>query len=357
MSETDVYFLKFTSLDPVDGVCDALKELFIKAGFDKIIFKNDLTAIKVHFGEEGNSTFIKAPYITPIVDMVKKQSAKAFVTDSNVLYKSQRDNAVDHILLAHKHGFSLETIGAPIVIADGTNGANEKEITINAPLNKTVSIASEFINANSLMVVTHVTGHLCTGLGATIKNLGMGMSSRKGKLRQHSVSKPNISKKYCTSCGTCLEWCPEDAIELQSDGAWINKNTCIGCGECIAVCRDSAVKFNWDSPTENIQKQIAEHALGIVSQKKNKMGYYTFLINMTRDCDCLAHSGKLLMPDIGVLVGSDPVAIDKAVLDITTGVTKQNIATMSYPAIDPMVQLEYGQKIGLGSLKYKLIEV
>ena len=258
--------------------------------------------------------------------------------------------------LAYEHGFSIEKTGAPVIIADGINGINDQEIQINTPLNQSVNIAQEYLSANSIVVVTHVTGHIGAGYAATIKNLGMGMSSRKGKLIQHSVSHPYIVESKCTKCGTCLEWCPVDAITMNQNSAIINDDKCIGCGECLAVCRPNAVRFKWDSSAELLQQQIVEHAFGITTAKKGRMAYFTFLINMTKECDCIAHTDKYLLDDIGVIAGTDPLAIDQAVWDLTMKNGK-NINHLSYPNIDGEEQLRYGEKVGLGSRDYEIEEI
>ncbi|MGC9364505.1 MAG: DUF362 domain-containing protein [Fidelibacterota bacterium] len=355
MQET-VYLLRFQHQDPIEQTKNRLKKLFRFAGFDTIIGKYDITAVKVHFGEPGNTTYIPSHYVEPIVRMIHSCGAKAFVTDTNVLYKSRRDNAIDHLVVAAEHGFTLEKLGAPVIIADGILGRNAIEIEIDAPLNKKIPLATELVSANSAVVVTHATGHMGTGLAATIKNLGMGMSSRRGKLTQHSVSKPVISETKCTACGVCAEWCPVDAITVGNKYAVINETVCIGCGECLAVCRFNAVKFKWDSSSELLQKQIAEHALGIVNQKKGKIAYFTFLITMTKDCDCGAQKPIAIIADIGVLAGTDPVAIDQAVYDLTREKAGKSLSQMAYPEHDATIQMAYGEQIGLGSRKYRLVE-
>lgn len=352
----DIYLMRFKSSNPVDQVKSRLKKLFNIAGFRNIVEKNDLTAIKVHFGEKGNVTHLPANYVEPIVRMVKSCGAKPFVTDTNVLYKSVRNNAIDHITLANEHGFTLENIGAPVIIADGIIGKNDTEIEINAPLNKTVSIATELVSANSIIVLSHATGHINASLGATIKNMGMGMASRKGKLTQHSVSKPEIIIDKCTACGVCARWCPENAITVSDQYAKIDDSLCIGCGECLTFCRFDAVRLKWDSSSELLQKQIAEHALGIFKEKGSKIGFLTFLINMTKDCDCLNEKMKPIIEDIGVLAGYDPVAIDQAILDLTKQVSGKTLPETAYPSTDASIQLAYGEKIGLGSRNYNLIE-
>jgi len=356
--KSKVYLYRFTTSDQLNQIQSRLKTLFHKAGFDAIIEQNDLTAIKVHMGEKGNVSYLSPDYVEPVVRLVKSKAAKPFISDTNVLYKSERDNAINHLLLAQKHGFTIDRTGAPVIIADGIAGQNEKEVEINAPLNKKVALAAEYINAHSIIVMSHATGHLATGMGATIKNLGMGMDSRKGKLVQHSVSKPTIDKSKCTTCGVCAEWCPVDAIQVQSDYAVIDEDECIGCGECLAVCRFDAVNFKWDSSSEELQKQIVEHALGIVRDKEPKIGYMTFMITMTKDCDCMAQKPISIIDDIGVLAGKDPVAIDQAVSDLTKKQSKANsLARESYANVNGDIQLSYGEQVGLGSRDYELIEI
>ncbi len=352
-----VFFFRFTSTDPDKKVSAGLRKLFEIADLYACLKAGDITAVKVHFGEKGNTSFLPAKYVAPIVECIKKTGAKAFVTDTNVLYKSARDNAVDHLQLAFGHGFRLQTLGAPVIIADGISGHNEVAIRIDAPLNSSVNLAAEIVKADSVIVVSHATGHMGTGLAATIKNMGMGMSSRRGKLAQHSVSKPVINAKKCTRCGACLNWCPADAIRMEDTSAVIDEPTCIGCGECLTVCRFGAVRFQWNSSNLRLQHQIAEHALGIVRQKQEKIGFMTFMINMTKNCDCMAQKPEYLIEDIGVVAGRDPVAIDQAVYDLTRDSRGDNLPALAYPDIDAAEQLIYGEKIGLGSRKYILEEI
>ena len=350
-----VFLFRFQTSQKDQQIRKGIRRLISDSGLDTCIEKKDLTAVKVHFGELGNSSYIPAKYIVPIVKTIRGRGARAFVTDTNVLYKSQRDNAVDHLNLAYQHGFHYKTLGAPVIIADGLTGHNENEIRIDAPIHQTVSLAADFVAADSVIVASHATGHLSTGLAATIKNMGMGMASRKGKLEQHSVSKPGIRPQRCTACGQCLHWCPVDAIGIPDNFAVIDENICIGCGECLTVCRFGAVYFKWDNTNEKLQQEIAEHALGIAKQKKDKIGYLTFLVQMTKDCDCMAQQPDYLLEDIGVLAGKDPVAIDQAVIDLTSQKGK-SLAELSYPAIQAEHQLEYAERIGLGSREYELLE-
>ena len=112
--------------------------------------------------------------------------------------------------------------------------------------------------------------------------------------------------------------------------AYIITDKCIGCGECLAVCRFGAVKYDLGRESAALQKSMAEHALGAVKDKQGKAFYLNCLIDMTRDCDCAGSKQKKLIPDLGILASDDPVAIDKATLDLTREVHGKDIARLSY---------------------------
>lgn len=353
----NVYFIPAAATDRLETIHEKLLTLYQQANFNLCFEPNDLVAIKLHFGEEENNTFIPANYFKPLIKAIKDKGAKPFFADTCVLYRSQRSDAVNHLQLAEQHGFSQQNCGIPVIIVDGLRGNNEIEMKIPGRLFSTVSIAAEAINANAMLVSSHVTGHMVSGLGGAIKNLGMGLASRKGKLRQHSSMKPRIDPVKCTGCGQCLIWCPENAIGMNGNIAVINQKICIGCGECLTICNFDAVKYNWKTSSNDLQKKMAEHALGAVIQKKEKVCYLNFLINITRDCDCVTGPQKPVTRDIGILASKDPVAIDKASLDLVELHAGRSLTSLSYPSFDPLVQLQHGEEIGLGQLNYDLIQV
>ena len=349
-----VWYVPVDSGENKDSVGKKVARLFKEARFHDCFDERDLVAIKMHFGEKGNDTHVPPEYVRPVVRAIKDGGGNPFLTDTCVLYKSKRDNAADHIRVASDHGFTIGKVGAPVIIADGLLGREERDVAIPGKLFKEVSVASLAIDANALFVLTHVTGHMGTGIGGTIKNLGMGFASRKGKLRQHSVMKPEISEKSCTGCGVCLEWCPEDTIAMPGETARIDSERCIGCGECLTVCRFDAVKFDWRMREFDLQQRMAEHALGAVIGKKGKAGYMNFIVSVTKDCDCFGVKQTPLFDDIGIVASHDPVAVDAASLDLIRERTGKELTEISYPHIDPRIQLQHGQQIDLGSTSYEL---
>ncbi|MBN2433346.1 MAG: DUF362 domain-containing protein, partial [Acidobacteria bacterium] len=208
---------------------------------------------------------------------------------------------------------------------------------------------------HALVVISHFTGHLATGFGAAIKNMGMGCASRRGKLIQHSTAKPSIRVEKCTGCRECQAWCPQDAIFFAENTAAIDEAKCIGCAECLAVCRYDAVGYNWSETYENLQKKVAEHARGVRACHPEKAVYFNFLLRITKDCDCMSRFERIA-PDLGILMSSDPVAVDAAALDLVEDHLGGPLSRHAYE-IPYRTQLEHGAAIGLGEPTYQLEEV
>jgi len=351
-----VYLVELDRSSGAEAVAERLRVLWGAAGLASCFRQNDLAALKLHVGEPGRTTFVPPAYAAALVRLMKEQGVTPFLTDTAVLYRSRRDNGPGHAIVAHEHGFTVDAVGAPFVPADGLQGSEEIEVRVNGRQFETVAIASAIMKARSMLVLTHVTGHLGTGLGGALKNLGMGCSSKKAKLRQHHGQHPRIDADACTGCGTCAEWCPSDAVTVESHAA-IDTSLCIGCGECIATCRDGAVEFGWSISGENLRERIADHAAAVVRDKPGRIGYVTVAVNVTKDCDCLSLVQEPLLEDIGVLASLDPVAIDRAVLDLIRDRAGRTLESMSYPGRDASLQLACAEQMGLGTTRYELVRV
>jgi hypothetical protein len=181
----------------------------------------------------------------------------------------------------------------------------------------------------------------------------MGGGSRAGKLHMHSKVAPSVDTSRCISCGLCVKNCAVDGIKLETEGAKINSN-CIGCAKCISVCPEGAVMIPWSGNTsEEAQKRCAEYALGAVKGKD--VVYLTFINNITKDCDCF-HDTEIIGPDIGIVAGRDPVALDQACYDLVRKETGRDIFK-ERNSVDGTLILPYAEEIGLGKREYELVEV
>lgn len=338
-------------------ISDSIIKLHQAADFDNIFSVDDFTAIKLHFGEKNNIGYIKPDWLKPYIDLVKETGCKPFLTDTNTLYKGQRTNSIDHAMQAYEHGFSIENLGIPVIIADGLLSKNYSEVKVPGIHFKSVKIANDILHSNSMIVLSHLTGHILSGFGAAIKNLAMGAAPRSGKQVQHADIKPIVNLEKCIGCSLCKQWCPKDAIEIYDGVAKIDLDRCYGCAECIATCRHDAIKHSFEGASKPLQQKMVEYALGAILDKKGKVCYFNFLIHITKECDCMAKVQDKICNDIGVLASYDPVAIDQASMDLLCNKNNEDILRKLWPNNDYNIQLDYAENIGLGSKLYELIEV
>jgi uncharacterized Fe-S center protein len=351
-----VYFIRAESSEPEETIERKVTTLFNQAGLGRAFKKNDLAALKMHVGEPGTRTFIKPAVVRALVTCMKASGTRPFLTDSAVLYKSPRDDGLGHTEVASAHGFGLSEVGAPFIPADGILGKDATLVPVYEKHYEEVAIASAIIQARSMLVLTHVTGHLGTGFGGVLKNLGMGCSSKKAKLSQHNGQQPKISASACIACGACADNCPSDAITVD-DSAVIDNDKCIGCGECIAICQEDAVEFDWSVMGRELEERIVEHAAGVFRQKSGAVCFFSAATDITKDCDCLGLDQPALLPDLGYLASFDPVALDRAAYDLITESAGKTLESMSYPGREGAYQMQYAEAVGLGSGRYDLIEI
>ena len=367
-----VYFVDTRSQHKDNSLIAKTAKLFDKLYEDhSFIQPTDFVGIKVHFGETGISTALNPIFARTIVDKIKEKKAKPFLFDTATLYLSgTRANAIDHIGTATKNGFSYATLGAPVVALDGLTGNSFYEVPNKGKHSKTLKLASELKYTNSIVCLSHFTGHCGTGFGATIKSISMGMASRAGKLEMHSATKPYINKHTCTGCGICLQWCPVNAITTKDKTAMINPETCIGCMHCDAHCPTSSIKFHWDCPGDTTLEKMAEYATGVLNEKQGKMIFLNFLLNITPDCDCYPFSDTPFVQDIGITASVDPIAIDQASVDLVNSKPRLKDTALPknhkdgedkflklWPKSNYQHLLDYAQKLGLGSREYKLVKI
>jgi len=310
------------------------------------------TGIKVHFGERGNETFLNPKYVHEIYNEAKKIEPDIALVESNVLYRGSRTNRKDHLATAKEHGFDF----APIVICDGEFGEDNWVIPVNLKHFKEVYIGKELKGFKNLIVISHFKGHGANGFGGTLKNIGMGLGSRAGKMAMHSAFKLIVDPDKCLGCGVCASKCGADAIEIKDGKAIIDFQKCVRCAGCIANCPQGAVTIPWGSQSsEDLQERIVEYCFGILQELKG-IFYINVIENITAKCDCVGEKMKKIAPDIGIVGSTDPVAIDQASYDLLKDKVGEDVFKKIHN-IDSTRQLSYAEKLGLGNTKYELIKL
>lgn len=364
-----VYFTDLRT-NPKRNLLNKVEDLLDRIKVKDRIKKNNLVAIKMHFGEKGNTAYLRPVFLRTISEYIKRLGGKPFITDTNTLYTGSRSDAISHLATAIHNGFDYASVGCPLVIGDGLRGANGEKVKINGEVLKEVSIASEILNADSMVVVTHFKAHELSGFGGCLKNLGMGCSTREGKLVQHSTVAPKINEQICKGCRLCTDYCSSDAISVQEKKAFINPEKCIGCGECIIICPHKAIEIQWNESPDLFQKKMVEYAAGALKGKTKKAVFINFLMQISPACDCYPNNDAPIVRDIGILASIDPVSIDAASCDLVNNEESlpntaiKNILKRGedkwraiYPSIDWNIQLDHAERIGLGERMYNLIKV
>ena len=178
MEKAKVYFTNLRTYAK-ESQLDKLKRLIRRAGIEQIDFENKFVAIKIHFGELGNLSFLRPNYARAVADVVKELGGKPFLTDCNTLYVGSRKNALEHIDCAYQNGFTPYATGCHVIIADGLKGTDETLVPVkNGEYVKEAKIGHALMDADIVISLTHFKGHEQAGFGGCMKNLGMGGGSR-----------------------------------------------------------------------------------------------------------------------------------------------------------------------------------
>lgn len=368
-----VYFTDFRC-EVDEGIAEKLKKLLKKAEIGKIDMDGKFVAIKMHFGELGNMSFLRPNYARAIVDTVKAAGGKPFLTDCNTLYPGSRKNAIEHLYCAWENGFTPLTVGCPIIIGDGLKGTDDIEVPVeggeyvtSAKIGRAVMDADVFISLN------HFKGHELTGFGGAIKNIGMGCGSRAGKKEQHCNGKPIIDEEACRGCMRCLRECANDGLvfDKASKKMHIDESHCVGCGRCVGACNFDAISFKFSAAVKELNCRMAEYTKAVLAGRPN------FHVSIVRDispvCDCHAENDSPILPDIGMFASTDPLALDQACVDaclktepLPNSQLSDNMKSAGFvdkhdhfenttPNSEYKTCLEHAAKIGIGSRSYELI--
>ncbi len=260
-------------------------------------------AVKVHSGEEGNQNYLKPEFLIPIIERVN-----GTVVECNTAYQGARNTTEKHKELIKKHGWDKYF---PFDLMD------EKEDTKlpveNGHILKENLVGKNLLNYNSMLVISHFKGHAMGGYGGALKQLSIGCASSKGKTLIHTAGKTEIMEELFQNL-------PEQDKFL----------------ECMADAASSVVKhFNGNIAYINVMK------------------------NISKDCDCDKNASLPCMKDIGILSSLDPVALDKACLDLVYNSNDEgkNILIERIEKLHGSHTITASNELGIGKEEYELIEI
>ncbi|MBQ8862716.1 MAG: DUF362 domain-containing protein [Clostridia bacterium] len=375
MEKAKVYFTDFRA-KLGEGLPTKLKRLMKTAGIAELDLEGKFVAIKLHFGELGNISYLRPNYARAVVDVVKELGGKPFLTDCNTMYPGSRKNALEHLECAWENGFTPLTVGCPIIIGDGLKGTDDIEVpVVGGEYVKNAKIGRAVMDADVFISLTHFKGHEMTGFGGTIKNIGMGCGSRAGKTEQHSSGKPFIKEAKCRGCRLCLRECANNGLVFDTEKKKMTVNTenCVGCGRCLGACNFDAIRFKNDNATKVLNCRMAEYTKAVVDGRP--CFHISLIVDVSPSCDCHAENDAPILPNVGMFASTDPLALDRACVDaclkqkplpgsqLADNMAKHDFCDHhdhfknSRPESEWRSCLEHAEKIGLGTSQYELIEM
>ena len=365
MAGSKVYFMDF-HLDAESNFLEKFEKFVRKTGIDKIDFEKKYTAIKIHFGEYGNMAYLRPGYARTVAKIVRELGGIPYATDCNTLYAGMRKNALDHLDCAAANGFTAQSLGCNVIIADGIKGDDDVEIPIDGDYVKRAKIGHAIADADVMITISHFKCHEMAGLGGSIKNMAMGCASRRGKMEQHSGGKPIVLEDKCRGCRNCLKSCGSDAIVIENKKARIDHDRCVGCSLCIPACHFDAINTDYDTTTEELCKKMAEYAAASIKDKPNF--HICVISDVSPYCDCRSAIELPIVPNIGILASFDPVAIDMACADMVNNAAtipgsvadvdgEDDVFTRIHPQTRWKITIDQAVKMGMGTTEYELVKI
>ncbi len=376
MEKAKVYFTDFRTPYGGDTMPGKLKKLIRKAGIAQLNLEGQFVAIKIHFGELGNVSYLRPNYARAVVDVVKELGGKPFLTDCNTLYPGSRKNALEHLYCAWENGFTPLTVGCPILIGDGLKGTDDIEVPVRCgEYVKNAKIGRAVMDADVIISMTHFKGHEATGFGGALKNLGMGCGSRAGKKEQHNNGKAYVQQEICRGCRRCMRECANNGLvfDPETRKMHVDKEHCVGCGRCVGACNFDAIDFEDPNSNQMLNYRIAEYAKAVVDGRPQF--HISLVMDISPNCDCHGENDAPILPDVGMFASFDPLALDQACVDACMKceplpnsqlgehmrdphfVDHHDHFTNSTPESEWQSCLSHAEKIGLGTRDYELIRL
>ena len=387
MSQATVLFMSARARRFLESTAIKGRQILEYSGWLDKLKAGDIVAVKTHMGEAYNVGYLRPAIVRTLVDALKERGCRPFVTDTTTMpYHPwiSRTLAIDYLETANQNGFNQGTMGCPVIIADGWLGTDDVVVDLKGKGNylRKQFVSRAIADADALLSVAHFKGHPAGGFGGALKNIGVGGASKRGKMNLHGAlagDKPLVDPKRCPGrqCEwwqTCEDCCPEGAIRVTDRGLEIDLEGCVYCFACANLCvnmagKNSIQRFDY---LPSLGRRIADSALATAMTKENgKIFFINYAIDITPSCDCYGWTDTPIVNSLGVLASDDPVAVDKACIDLmneapglihseaedygalTPGSKKLNL--IKGKDIEP--QIYGGVENGLGTSEYVIREV
>jgi uncharacterized Fe-S center protein len=322
----DVYFAQ-RRVAPRSSLLTKFGSMLDASGLANLIGQRDRVAIKIHFGEPGNTTTTPPALVRALIQKLHDLQARPFVVDTCSRSGGLRADAVGCLQAAATHGYLEANLGAPVLVADGFDGRDMLAVPCVGPHQHEVGVATAIARADALIVVNHVTLHPETGLGGVLQATGLGCLDRQSRLTLDL---------------------PTPALEPPPEAAEANWR------------RDNRV------PVLQLHDRIAESAQAVVTRLSGKALFVNVLLQVTPDPDGVPWSDAAIIPDVGLLLSRDPVGIDQATAEFINAqagapdtrladpLSRDKIRAL-VPDVDWQHLLRSAERLGMGQRQYELL--
>ncbi|MFQ5891983.1 MAG: DUF362 domain-containing protein, partial [Candidatus Methanofastidiosia archaeon] len=289
-----------------------LEILFKTKGFGDRIKKGDKVCVKTHFGAFGNTNYLRPVFARKLVDLIKDKKTYPVVAETCGLgyglsgVYGGRSTSTEYLKMASAHGYTQESLGAPIVMLDGYFGTDVFYVDVNGGYIKKVAVGMALRDFDFVIVLSHFKGHAIGGIGGAVKNLGIGCVGKYSKAMMHTEGNLEVDSEKCVGmkCRACQDVCPVRCIEID-EIAKMDMKKCILCLHCSSVCRAKgfkAITIDW-SPLDEQVKKLTENALGVLDGVgREKFIYLNLALDISEACDCVSYGPPVMVPDLGIFL-------------------------------------------------------
>lgn len=391
-----VYYMPDRSVSYETSMVARMLTVFDAAGFAEMIKPGDVVAIKIHCGEYNNTAYMRPVYPRSLADKIKSLGGRPFVCDTTTQTYTPfagRATALDELLTAERNGFNSGTLGCPFIVADGFIGTDDVRVDLpDGFILKEAYVAKAIALADVMIALTHFKGHPMGVIGGSIKNLGIGCQSKRGKYNVHMGGHPKYGLnnapyfphlcqgKECPQWQLCVSCCPYGLFKVNDRNGdepvfeW-DREKCVNCLAHMGVSGACGVVAGTEENGDAACSAMADAAMAVVKAVgPEKVGFINLAMDIAPNCDCIAFSDRPIVPNLGVFASRDCVAIDQACVDMAKksvgmpgsraherGVIHGGMPKFSTAASgaggSEEIQINVGAKIGLGSKAYDLVEV